>query len=305
MTIVYTIPAVRDAWADTAPVWNGTTGDIADPGNAFVAAGWQQNTVPPPYQYFNWVLNYCSNAVRYFMQNGIVDWQAAELYQVGAVVVFNNFIYQCLVNNTNHEPDTNPGVWGPLAGYATIAMLANFVTNSGLSTILGSYAPLNAPSFTGYPLVQTPPANDVSGKAVNTSWVSSALSNYALLSAVALLAPKANPAFTGIPSGPTAAPGTSTGQFATTQFVTNALTPGQGAGWVELPGGTIIQSGTAVLSSGGTVVDFPVEFPNECYGVDLTAVGGAAAVFVQGYDTIYFNGVNGISGSTSWIAMGK
>ena len=38
------------------------------------------------------------------MQNGIVDWQTGEMYQMGAVVVFNNFVFQSLANSNtgNH-----------------------------------------------------------------------------------------------------------------------------------------------------------------------------------------------------------
>ncbi len=130
MAIIYAIPTVRDAWADTAvPVT-----DIVDPGNSYVAAGWLQSTQPPPRQYMNWVLNFCAAGIRYYMQNGICDWQAAETYQSSSITVYNNFVYQCLAaTSTNQPPSTNPAVWGPLAGYATIAMLASYVTNATLA----------------------------------------------------------------------------------------------------------------------------------------------------------------------------
>lgn len=171
MTIIYSIPAVRDAWADTAV----PTTDIVDPGNAFAAAGWLQSTTPPPRQYFNWALNWVSSAVRYFMQNGIVDWQAGELYQQDAVVVTNHFVYQSLINNnTGQNPVTTPAAWGPLAGYATIAGLASYVTAAQLAVDLSAYAALNSPTFVGAPLAPTATGGTSNNQLATTAFATAA-----------------------------------------------------------------------------------------------------------------------------------
>lgn len=182
MTIVYTIPAVRDAWADTAI----PTTDIVDPGNAFAAAGWLQSTTPPPRQYFNWALNWTANAVRYFMQNGIVDWQAGELYQIGSVVVFNGCAFQSIINNnTNQTPvivvvggvntPSSSASWTGLTGYPTLASLASFVTAAQLAAALVPYAALNSPTLVGIPLAPTAGAGTSNNQIATTAFVQAAL----------------------------------------------------------------------------------------------------------------------------------
>lgn len=173
MTITYPLPAVRNAWADSAV----PTTDIVDPGTAYAAAGWLQSTTPPPRQYFNWALNWTAGAVRYFMQNGVVGWQTGELYQSGAVVVLNNFVYQSLINaNTGNNPLSSPAAWGPLTGYATLANLAAYVTSAQLAINLAAYAAKDSPTFVGVPLAPTPATNDSSGKLATTAFVQNAIS---------------------------------------------------------------------------------------------------------------------------------
>lgn len=117
---IYAKPAVRHAWAETPP--NGS-GDIQDPGDSFVNAGWQIG-VKPPRQYFNWVLNYNFNAVRYFSQRGIADWDPLETYQQNALINSGGGIFRSSINNNigNNPPTTigtawqNPAVQDPLPG---------------------------------------------------------------------------------------------------------------------------------------------------------------------------------------------
>lgn len=174
MTINYSIPAVRNAWADTAV----PTTDIVDPGNAAESNGWLQSTTPPPRQYFNFVLNQLGTAIRYFMQNGIVDWQSAELYQIGSVVVFNNFVFQSLINsNTGNLPPVagaSNASWGPLIGYATVGNLAGFVTQPQLVAALVPYAALNSPTLVGVPLAPTAAPGAANNQIATTSFVASA-----------------------------------------------------------------------------------------------------------------------------------
>jgi hypothetical protein len=127
----YTKPAVRNAWAQTA-----TINDIQDPGSTYASAGWPSGK--PPRQYFNWVLNYTSAAVRYFCQQGIPTWDAAEPYPVNAVTInsVDGAIYRCInANGQGQRPD-------------------------------GSL-------FTSWdiPLVNTAPPSDNSARITNTTWV--------------------------------------------------------------------------------------------------------------------------------------
>ncbi len=132
-------------------------------------------------------------------------------------------------------------VWGQITG-----TLAN---QTDLETALGLLAPINSPSFTGTPLVPTPPSVDSSNRIANTAWVneqgfstgagnvsgpgSSVANDIAIfnstngkviadssiqISAVALLA---SPIFTGTPQGPTATNATNNAELATTAFVKN------------------------------------------------------------------------------------
>jgi hypothetical protein len=128
MTLEYSKPAVRDAWAD-APL--SPTTDVIDPGNTYVAQGWQAG-VKPPRPYFNWLLNYSAAAVRYFCQQGIADWDPLETYQINGISQgSNNRLYQSLINNnTNQNPTTSPSAWGPVQGAAP----ANSDNSNSLST---------------------------------------------------------------------------------------------------------------------------------------------------------------------------
>jgi hypothetical protein len=152
-------PAVRDAWADIA----GAT-DLVDPGNAFASAGWLNSSVPPARQFFNWVLNYDSNAVRYFSQRGIVDYDPLETYRIGAVVQNGNVIYRSLTNNNiGNSPVAGSANWGGIAvggsgstfvGPVTIASPTSgtaLTVNAGTGTVSGilSVGGINAVAIQG------------------------------------------------------------------------------------------------------------------------------------------------------------
>jgi hypothetical protein len=105
-----TKPPVLPPWADTA----APGADVVQPTNAEISAGWQQSTTPPSRQRFNWVLNFCANAVRYFSRRGIADYDPAETYQPNDLIRGNDsFIYQSeQANNINHTPSESPAWWG-------------------------------------------------------------------------------------------------------------------------------------------------------------------------------------------------
>lgn len=128
----YTKPAVRGAWGQTA-----TGSDLQDPGDTYAKAGWKLG-VKPPRQYFNWVLNYTFNAVRYFCQQGVSTWDASETYPVYSLVVSpsTGYLYRSMINNnTNQNPETTFGTAWETA------------------------------------CVSTAPVNDSTGRIANTFWV--------------------------------------------------------------------------------------------------------------------------------------
>ena len=138
---VYTKPAVRHAWAETAG-----TADLVDPGDTYAEDGWLQSTTPPPRQYFNWVLQYSTIGVRYLCQNGIATWDANEQYPANAITFYNGIIYQANAANTGDEPATTPTIWGavsvasPPAGSATNAAATTAWVASGFLKTGSSFA---------------------------------------------------------------------------------------------------------------------------------------------------------------------
>lgn len=164
MVTQYAKPAVRSAWGDTA-----TANDLQDPGNSTVSTGWQQSTTPPARQYFNWVLNWDSASIRYFCQVGVVDYDAAELYQTGAVVRYTDgLLYRSLQNtNTGNAPEAGSAWWGsiltvsPAAGdnsnsIATTAWISAGFTATGpiTASALTATGAVNAASVTASGAIQ-------------------------------------------------------------------------------------------------------------------------------------------------------
>lgn len=103
----------------------------------------------------------------------------------------------------------------------------------------------------------------------------------AIDAAVALKANIASPTFTGTPAAPTAAPGTDTTQLATTAFVQAAVGAAtteldqdlQSNGYQYLPGGMLMNWGFYAGGSNNPSISFAEQFPNACFGVQITPVG--------------------------------
>jgi hypothetical protein len=110
---IYTKPTVLPAWGET----NTTSADMIQPSNSSIATGWVLSTLAPVRQYWNWVLNYVDVGIRYFMQRGLVDWDTAETYQIGARIIGDdNNTYTSIVNNNiGNVPSTSPTDWQPWA----------------------------------------------------------------------------------------------------------------------------------------------------------------------------------------------
>jgi hypothetical protein len=100
-----TKPPVLPAWADT--------GDKTQPSNGEIETGWPSSAIPPSRQRFNWILNFCANAVRYFCRKGIPEWDAGETYDLySRVMGSDGYIYKSKVAaNINHDPISSPTQW--------------------------------------------------------------------------------------------------------------------------------------------------------------------------------------------------
>jgi hypothetical protein len=323
MVMTYTKPAVRNAWADTAVAIT----DIVDPGNAYVTQGWLQNPVPPPRQYFNWLLNWSAAGIRYFMQRGIVSWDALETYQIGAIVNQGNALYQSKINaNTGNTPSSFTGTqWGAINGFVyatptTTANIASYVLATTLTTTLASYVLQTsltsqlaayvtnaslASTLTSYLTIASAASTYVS----NSSLATTLASYLTTSSAATIYAPKISPALSGTPTTPTAAVGTATTQIASTAFAVGTNTVSGNNGFFKLPNGFIVNFGYVTGSTGGAQpVAFTQAFATKCYSITATSsvTQGTILVSNPASSLTGFTLTNGAAGAnTCWMAIGK
>ena len=152
----YAKPGVGPAWAEGA----SNPANIITMASSDVAAGWPLSGTPPSRQRFNYIINWCANAIRYFMQRGLCDYDAAETYQANAVIIGNdgNTYKSAQNNNSGNTPSGNPTWWTPWG--LTIAQVdAATLTQANIGT------------------------GDNSQKVANTNFVQSAISQlYSTLS---------------------------------------------------------------------------------------------------------------------------
>ena len=148
-----TKPIVVNAWADgaVAPV------DIVEPSGAFIEAGWVMSATPPARQYFNWILNFCANAARYFSRRGVADYDPAETYLLDDITRGDDgVLYQSLQNaNTANTPSISPAFWGAVNFYPLSAAekLAGFTAGNLFNLnvapgIIGRYGNNTTPGTT-------------------------------------------------------------------------------------------------------------------------------------------------------------
>ena len=146
-----------------------------------------------------------------------------------------------------------------------------FTAQAG-GTLNGSFG--GNPSLTGTPLTTTPAANDNTTRIANTSWVQ-ALVN----AATAALETYANTAATNAGS---------TAQTNSETYTANSIAGYAGslgnAGYIKLPafmGAFILQWGTTGnLGGGNTPVTFSINFPNQVFGAQATALSTGNADFM-------------------------
>lgn len=337
MTSIPTKPTVRDAWAEAAG-----PADIVDPGNTFVASGWPLSSTPPARQYFNWILNYAMNGIRYLCKRGIASWDSTETYSIGDVTIApNGVVSQSLVNNNiNVNPVTSFGPghnWDRLANYTLTADLAPYVLTSTLNTDLLAYVTNTSLASTLASYVTNTSLASTLSAYTSLAVLAANLANYttttALNALLALKAPILSPALTGNPTSPTAVAGNNSTAIATTQFVQTSIaskanlaspaftgapsapTPAVGDSTTKLAttqfvkdvvNAQIIKTGISFGQSGspGARITFPVAFPTSCV-VTACAFGQNATVTVLAEDRTGFNLINGANGQCTWIAVGS
>ncbi len=172
-------PAVRSAWGSGADSTALVDPETATPG--FTAAGWPLSSQPPARQYWNWILNYCMNGVRYFCRRGIPDWDTAETYFVTDVVQFGGIVYQSLQsNNSGNAPASSPSFWGGLQGYVLSGQLNNYVTTGQLATTLANYVtnPALSSALANYTTLTNLASSESSTLGQAEAYTNSALANY-------------------------------------------------------------------------------------------------------------------------------
>jgi hypothetical protein len=119
-------PPVRPAWAEGA---NRT--ESVDPGDNFVADGFPGGDLSPVRQFLNWVLNYCTNGIRYLCRRGISDYDPRETYARYDIVRGDDgCLHQSLTEgNIGNPPSKCVAHWGLLSIYRrTIDEIAADVT---------------------------------------------------------------------------------------------------------------------------------------------------------------------------------
>jgi hypothetical protein len=317
-----TKPAVRDAWADGAV----SSADIVDPGNTYVAAGWLESSTPPPRQYFNWLLNYLGNAVAYFMRRGVADYDAAETYQVGDVVLSDTgMLMQSLAaNQSGHLPSTSTAYWASLKNYATTgqmtnaiatallpystsasvaAALASYVTSATLSATLAAYV-------TGANLASTLAGYETT-TALTTRLASYAttasLSAYKTVAAFnTAIAAYATTASLTAAVAPLATSASVTAAIATAEAYANGSSTQATQGKIKLPGGLIFQWGTiAGVTPAGEVENIVsnLPYPNANTFFVMAIANGGSPIFVQSWSASQFTWGTGYTGGRATSAL--
>ena len=226
-----------------------SSGDILDPGDTKYQTGWGVEV--PPRQWENYIQNKQDQAIAHINQHGIAVWDAETEYQAGKSYTqgpTNGTIYQCILTNTNQNPETDltNTYW-----IVAFAAAGTFYTKAEAdTTFLGAADNLadltnvaTARTNLGvYSQAQTYTKTEVDGKTTvaSTAQAQAQVSNTVLISALRLA-----DAFKG-----------------SNQSLTSS-------GHQKLPGGLIVQwgfvttqPGLAVSAEGVIPATFSIPFPN-------------------------------------------
>lgn len=262
----YAKPTVIPAWAENA----ANPADIITMANTDVATGWPLSGTPPSRQRFNFLINWASAGVRYFMQRGLPDYDATETYAVGGCVIGNDGgTYRSLVaNNVGNTPSTSPASWTPWA-LTLVQINASQLTQATQGTgdasskvastsfVANAITQVSSVLTTAYTAAITAAVNALNASiaAVNGTAVNAQNTANAANTAASTAQGSANSALTQI--------GTLNGKFGSTLSANGAQsTPGAtfrwGSGINQATGNNVTQELT-----------FSPAFPNNCFQVIL------------------------------------
>lgn len=238
--------------SDINKIW-ASSGDVLAPSDSKIATGWQVEI--PPRQYFNYIDNKQDQAIAHINQHGISVWDSATEYQYSSngskslCMGSNGVIYRAKQVNTNQNPVTDTtNVYWEIA-FASISdvyskseadakYLQRFANLSDLGNTAASRTNLSV-----YSKAETYTQSQIDAKTTiaSTSQAQNQTDNTTLLSPLRLAQ-----AFAGL---------------------NQSLTSN---GYQTLPGGLIIQWGTATAGANGNegaVIPFAVPFPNNLFAL--------------------------------------
>ncbi|MHB0973968.1 MAG: gp53-like domain-containing protein [Thiobacillus sp.] len=274
-----TKPTVLPSWAES--------GDKVQPSNPELQVGWPLSSVPPSRQRFNWLLNYLSNAVRYFSRRGISDYDAAEIYMIGDRIIGDDGkTYRSLIDtNTANTPSASPTKWEEWA--PTLSRFADLIQRQVYTAFTTAGA---APNFTLTPS----PAIAAYTAGVRFRVKFHAAGAGADQLNISGLGNKALKQYDD--AGVKVAATIAAGQLTDVEYdgvdllvldpVATLAAAFGGAnqsrvanGYQKLPGGVIIQWGTADAVNPQQTITFPIAFPTLCaLAVSSDAENSSAAV---------------------------
>jgi len=111
----------------TSFIW-ATGSNLADPGNAKKAAGWQVNEAPPSTE-FNWLQNHFTTFLDHINTHGVPAWDGQTEYADGALTYHNGIVWSRASAGSGGTPGVN-AAWSPAyAATLTSNMTINVPTD--------------------------------------------------------------------------------------------------------------------------------------------------------------------------------
>lgn len=295
----YPKPNVGPAWAETA----NNPADIIPLDPSFVSSGWPLTGTPPSRQRFNSILNFLTVSVRYFMQRGLPDYDAAETYRTGSSIIGDDGnTYRSLVdNNIGNTPSSTPSKWTQWA--LTLAQV-NAATLTQATQMTGT----NNTTVANTGFVQN--AINALSAVLNATITATANGLNTLITAAQNAANTALANAAAAQTTANAANTTANTALAEVTGVIAAFASSLGnSGYQNFEGGLILQWGqTGEIGGGSATVNFPTPFPSACFACVGTTLSNGAAGFAyltalsRTQATIHNDGSQG---NVLWIAVGN